>query len=137
MSGDKPPIAAAAHDAASRLARLSIGILRNPGSGSNLRNGRAMRDELAAHPDAPSRDVAGPAHVTAALTEMAARGIDTIAISGGDGTVNVQDLLAVIGAWGACANPNDCPADIAPAGGNDVVNVEDLLAVIGAWGACP
>ena len=57
-----------------------------------------------------------------------------------NGVVNVEDLLAVIGAWGACANPNNCPADIAPAGppmGNDVVNVEDLLAVIGAWGACP
>jgi hypothetical protein len=49
----------------------------------------------------------------------------------------VEDLLAVIGAWGACGNPNDCPADIAPVGGNDLVNVEDLLAVIGAWGACP
>jgi len=56
----------------------------------------------------------------------------------GDGTVNVQDLLAVIGAWGACVDPNNCPADIAPAPlGDDVVNVQDLLAVIGAWGACP
>jgi len=56
----------------------------------------------------------------------------------GDDTVNVQDLLAVIGAWGACANPNDCPADIAPApSGDDTVDVQDLLAVIGAWGACP
>jgi len=57
-----------------------------------------------------------------------------------DGTVNVQDLLAVIGAWGACGDPNDCPADLAPIGppmGDDVVNVQDLLAVIGAWGACP
>jgi len=55
----------------------------------------------------------------------------------GDNLVNVQDLLAVIGAWGACANPNDCRADIAPVGGDDLVNVQDLLAVIGAWGACP
>jgi len=58
----------------------------------------------------------------------------------GDGLVNVQDLLAIIGAWGACANPNDCRADIAPVGppmGDDLVNVQDLLAVIGAWGACP
>ncbi len=57
-----------------------------------------------------------------------------------DGEVNVTDLLAVIGAWGACV---DCPAslcaaDIAPidTGGDCVVNVTDLLAVIGAWGPC-
>jgi len=62
---------------------------------------------------------------------------DIAPLPGGNGIVNVQDLLAVIGAWGPCANPSDCPADIAPAGGNDVVNVQDLLAVIGAWGACP
>jgi uncharacterized membrane protein len=54
-----------------------------------------------------------------------------------DGVVNVADLLAVIGQWGACGDPNACVADIAPPGGNDVVNVQDLLAVIGAWGACP
>jgi len=60
-----------------------------------------------------------------------------IAPAGGNNVVNVDDLLAVINAWGSCANPRDCPADIAPAGGNDVVNVDDLLAVINAWGACP
>ncbi len=47
-----------------------------------------------------------------------------------DGQVNVTDLLAVIGAWGACTG---CSADI----NNDgQVNVTDLLAVIGAWGPC-
>jgi hypothetical protein len=52
----------------------------------------------------------------------------------GSGTVNVADLLMVIGAWGACTN---CPADIAPPGGDDVVNIADLLALISVWGACP
>ncbi len=55
---------------------------------------------------------------------------------GGDGQVNVSDLLLVIGSWGACANcpPDSCDADI----NNDCqINVTDLLAVIGAWGACP
>jgi hypothetical protein len=48
-----------------------------------------------------------------------------------DGTVNVTDLLAVIGAWGATgANAADINGDL-------VVNVTDLLAVIGAWGPCP
>jgi len=58
-------------------------------------------------------------------------------IGGGDGMVNVQDLLAVIAAWGPCADVNNCPADIVPPGGDNTVNVQDLLAVIGAWGACP
>lgn len=49
-----------------------------------------------------------------------------------DGLVNVTDLLAVIGAWGACSPP--CPPDINTDG---QVNVTDLLAVIGAWGPCP
>ncbi len=55
-----------------------------------------------------------------------------------DGAVNVTDLLAVIGAWGACpAAPATCPADITPSPcGDGQVNVSDLLAVIGTWGAC-
>ncbi len=55
----------------------------------------------------------------------------------GDGTVNVSDMLALIGVWGACADPANCPADISPEGGDDTVNVADLLAMIGLWGACP
>ncbi|MCI0366107.1 MAG: S8 family serine peptidase [Phycisphaerales bacterium] len=55
----------------------------------------------------------------------------------GDGVVNVADLLAVIGAWGACADPENCAADVAPLpDGDGVVNVADLLGVIGAWGSC-
>ncbi|MCI0631983.1 MAG: hypothetical protein L0Y44_15165 [Phycisphaerales bacterium] len=53
---------------------------------------------------------------------------------GGDGVVNVGDLLMVISAWGF----SDGPADIAPPPtGNGAVNVEDLLMVISAWGQCP
>ena len=48
----------------------------------------------------------------------------------GNGSVNLDDLLAVINAWGA-TGPN--PADVT---GNGVVNVDDLLAVINAWGPC-
>jgi hypothetical protein len=51
----------------------------------------------------------------------------------GNGMVNIDDLLAVIGQWGACQG---CAADIAPAHGNAAVNIDDLLAVIGAWGPC-
>jgi len=52
--------------------------------------------------------------------------------AGGDGEVNVEDLLQVIGDWGPCDGP--CPGDVTY---NDIVNVQDLLAVISAWGACP
>ncbi len=45
------------------------------------------------------------------------------------GTVNVTDLLAVIGAWGTAGGN----ADVDNSG---EVNVTDLLAVIGAWGPC-
>ena len=55
-----------------------------------------------------------------------------------NGVVNVNDLLAVINAWGSCPGPPfPCPADLAPNGGNGTVNVNDLLAVINAWGPCP
>lgn len=52
----------------------------------------------------------------------------------GDGIVNVNDLLAVIAAWGPCPGRGSCDADIAPAGGDGQVNVDDLLMVIANWG---
>jgi carboxypeptidase D len=50
---------------------------------------------------------------------------------GGDGVVDVGDLLAVLAMWGACPG---CPEDI---NGDGDVNVSDLLTVLGAWGPCP
>ncbi len=47
-----------------------------------------MRRLLGAHPAIPCREVLDPASVAEALREMAERGINTVAISGGDGTVN-------------------------------------------------
>ena len=47
-----------------------------------------MRQALSAHRELPCRDVANPDDVEAALSEFAGRGVDTIAISGGDGTVS-------------------------------------------------
>ncbi len=59
-----------------------------------------------------------------------------IAPPGGNGTVNVSDLLAVINGWGACGMP--CPPSCAADINHDCnVNVSDLLAVISAWGPCP
>ncbi len=49
---------------------------------------------------------------------------------GGNGSVNVGDLLAVINSWGAAGGAADINHD-------GIVNVIDLLAVINAWGPCP
>jgi hypothetical protein len=46
-----------------------------------------------------------------------------------DGIVNVNDLLAVIAAWGV-RQPGSPPTDF---DNNGVVNVNDLLAVIAHW----
>ena len=48
----------------------------------------------------------------------------------GDGLVDVQDLVAVITAWGPCSG---CAEDI---DGSGAVDVGDLVEVIVAWGAC-
>jgi probable HAF family extracellular repeat protein len=47
----------------------------------------------------------------------------------GDGLTDIDDLLAVIGAWNALGGPADVDS-------NGVVNVDDLLAVIVGWGPC-
>jgi hypothetical protein len=49
-----------------------------------------------------------------------------------DGVVNINDLLAVINAWGVCPPPPEaCAADLDR---NGVVNIDDLLAVLNTWG---
>lgn len=47
-----------------------------------------------------------------------------------DGQVGVNDILAIVAAWGGCV----CVEDI---NGDSVVNVDDLLLVIESWGPCP
>ncbi len=51
----------------------------------------------------------------------------------GDGSVNVIDLLALLGAWGPC--PDECPPSCAADLNTDCeVNVPDLLLVLANWG---
>ncbi len=51
------------------------------------------------------------------------------------GSVNVDDLIAVILGWGPCpGSPAPCPADT---NSSDTVDVDDLIAGILAWGDCP
>ncbi|HCA38461.1 MAG: hypothetical protein CMJ63_00535 [Planctomycetaceae bacterium] len=47
-----------------------------------------------------------------------------------DGVVDVNDVLAIIAAWGGCV----CVEDI---NGDSAVDVDDLLAVLGSYGPCP
>ena len=58
---------------------------------------------------------------------------DIAPAGGGNGAVDVDDLLALINTWGPCAA---CSTDIVPPGGDGVVNVDDLLAIINGWGPC-
>ncbi|MCI0677016.1 MAG: dockerin type I domain-containing protein, partial [Phycisphaerales bacterium] len=59
-------------------------------------------------------------------------GVVRIGDVNGDGQVNIDDLLALISAWGECPQPPaDCPADLNHDG---MVNVHDLLTVINHWG---
>jgi hypothetical protein len=48
----------------------------------------------------------------------------------GDGMVNIDDLLAVINAWGETGPPGSIAADVT---GNGVVDIDDLLFVINNW----
>jgi agmatine deiminase len=48
----------------------------------------------------------------------------------GDGLVDVADVLAVLSAWGACPDPDECPCDF---DGNGAVGVGDMLIVLAHW----
>jgi hypothetical protein len=52
----------------------------------------------------------------------------------GNGVVNVNDFLLLIGAWGDCPDPcpPSCPADL---DGNCSVNVNDFLILLANWGS--
>ena len=48
------------------------------------------------------------------------------------GSVEVNDVLSMLSAWGPCAPP--CPADL---DGDGEVEVDDILALLSYWGGCP
>ena len=58
--------------------------------------------------------------------------------SAGDGAVDINDLLAVLDAFGQSTVVVDGDADIAPSAlnGDGTVDADDLLAVLNAWGPC-
>ena len=56
--------------------------------------------------------------------------VDCPADIDGDGSVAVNDLLAIIAEWGSSTEPT---LDL---DGSGIVDVGDLLVIIGAWGPC-
>jgi hypothetical protein len=58
-----------------------------------------------------------------------------VAPPGGDGIINIDDILCVLNGFG---NASLCPgADLAPCGGNGIVNLDDILAELGAFAGNP
>jgi hypothetical protein len=50
----------------------------------------------------------------------------------GSGAVDINDLLAMLGAWGQTC-PEGCPADLT---GDGAVGIDDVLSLIAAFGPC-
>lgn len=50
------------------------------------------------------------------------------------GEVDGADLAALLGTWGPCGDPDNCPADLDD---SDVVDGGDLAILLGTWGECP
>ncbi|MEM7230264.1 MAG: hypothetical protein AAF432_15770 [Planctomycetota bacterium] len=56
--------------------------------------------------------------------------------SAGNGAVNIDDLIAVINAFGSTASCDVAPVNADGSLGNGIVNVDDLVAVISSFGVC-
>lgn len=62
------------------------------------------------------------------------QGIPCLADIDGDAAVEIDDLLAIINAWGPCIPGQQCNADLDLTG---QVSISDLLTVLNNWGPCP
>ncbi len=56
--------------------------------------------------------------------------------AGGNGLVNIDDLVSVLNGFGAVGQAG-MGCDVTPFCGNGVVNIDDLVAVLNAFGVCP
>ena len=52
----------------------------------------------------------------------------------GDDLVDGEDLVELLGVWGACVDPDECLSDL---DGNGLIDGADLLELLSAWGFCP
>ena len=55
---------------------------------------------------------------------------ETLGDLDGDGDVDATDLILLLGAWGACGDCEDCPADL---DGDCAVGTGDLIVLLGNW----
>lgn len=98
-----------------------VGVLVNPRSGKNATGFDAFKRVLGRHPEAVCRPVVTQEDVALALKEMAARRVDILAVSGGDGTV--QALLTAL----FRGTPFDAPLPLAVlAGGTTNMTAADV-----------
>ena len=114
-----------------------IQVLRVDGNNA-LSNFFEFGDNVGTPVDMAMHPITGELHYVSIFDNKVYRiaysgpGVGDVSPAGGDGHVNVADLLAVITSWGPCfGGPQICPADI---DGSGTVNVADLLAVITNWG---
>lgn len=74
--------------------------------------------------------------VTIQITSIRVAGTVTVTPLGplgdlnNDGEVDIEDLFLLLGEWGTCADPDDCPADL---NGDGEVDIEDLFILLGNW----
>ncbi len=53
----------------------------------------------------------------------------------GDDQVNIDDIFAALGLWGACPDP--CPPScIGDLTGDCTINIDDIFSILGEWGEC-
>ncbi len=53
----------------------------------------------------------------------------------GDDQVNIDDIFAMLGTWGACDDPCPpyCSGDLTE---DCIINIDDIFAILGQWGPC-
>ncbi|MCP3904988.1 MAG: hypothetical protein GY715_15295 [Planctomycetes bacterium] len=102
------------------------------GGGTSTGGGYEVHGTIGAPDGAAPADMTGGGYTFTVGFWAAPANPPCLADLSDNGTVDFADILAVIGAWGAC--PPDCPEDLS---GNGVVDFADILAIIGAWGPCP
>lgn len=110
----------------------------NPDNGNGLQNfnttGRlAYILEFASRDSYPGGQIIGPVSlfIDHCGFYVGAQSVPPLTVEGDlndDGVVNVDDLVALLAAWGTCTK---CPADF---NGDGLVNVDDLVFLLAHWG---
>ena len=75
---------------------MKLGVLANLSAGGGGQRSERIRDFLSEHPDVPHVQPSGADGINGALHQLADRGVDVLAVSGGDGTLQraLTELLA-------------------------------------------